>query len=84
MVIAKFRLPDTLSFFTERLFDDYWGIALNYLVALGTAEAIAVLKRGRERRFDKRRDADEFRECLDEAIEQAKQGTREWEDGRHI
>jgi len=84
MVIAKFRLPDTFSFFTERLFDDYWRIALDYLVAQGTPEALAVLERGRERTFDARREADEFRVWLDEAIEQAKQGSREWADGRHV
>ena len=84
MVIAKFRLPDTFSFFTERLFDDYWRIALDYLVAQGTPEALAVLGRGRERTFDARREADEFCEWLNEAIEQAKQGSREWADGRHI
>ena len=84
MVIAKFRLPDTFSFFTERLFDDYWRIALDYLVAQGTLEALAVLERGRERTFDAPREADEFCEWLDEAIEQAKQSSREWADGRHM
>jgi hypothetical protein len=84
MVIAKFRLPDTLSFFTERLFDDYWRIALDFLVAQGTSEALAALEHGRERRFDTQREADEFREWLDEAFGQAKQGSRPWADGRHI
>jgi succinate dehydrogenase flavin-adding protein (antitoxin of CptAB toxin-antitoxin module) len=84
MIIAKFRLPDTLSFFAERLFDDYWRIALDFLVAQGSPEAIAVLGSGRERRFAAQREADEFREWLDEAILQAKQGSPEWAGGRHI
>ena len=84
MVIAKFRLPDNLSFFAERLFDEYWRTALDYLVAQGSPEALAVLERGRERRFDTEREANEFREWLNEAITQAKEGSREWADGRYI
>ena len=69
-VIAAFRLPDTIPFFTERLFDAHWKAGLDFFVAQASPEALNALERARTRRFDSQRGTDEFRAWLEEAIAQ--------------
>ena len=71
-VIAEFRLPETIPFFAERLFDRHWKRALDFLVAQASPEALSALETARTRRFDSQRDRDEFRAWLDEAIAQVR------------
>jgi hypothetical protein len=75
-VIAEFRLPDTIPFFAERLFDSHWKAALDFLVAQASSEALSALERARTRRFDNQRETHEFRAWLDEAISQAQAAQR--------
>ena len=70
-VIAEFRLPETVPFFADRLFDDYWKTALDFLVGQHSPEAVAALEQARSRTFATQAETDEFREWLEEAIEQA-------------
>lgn len=70
-VVVEFRLPDTVPFFAERLFDGHWKAALNFLVAQASPEALKALERARTRRFDSQRETEEFRAWLEEAIAQA-------------
>jgi len=75
-VIAEFRLPDTVPFFAERLFDAHWKAGLDFFVAQASPEALNALERARARRFDSQRETDEFRAWLDEAISQAQAAQR--------
>jgi hypothetical protein len=70
-VIAEFRSPDTIPFFGDRLFDTHWKQALDFLVSQRSPQALSALQRARTRTFDTARETDEFREWLEEAIEQA-------------
>ncbi|HMG06360.1 MAG TPA: hypothetical protein VK581_12950 [Chthoniobacterales bacterium] len=70
-VIAEFRLPDTIPFFADRLFDAHWKAGLDFLVAQASPEALNALERARTRRFDSQREAEEFRVWLEEGITQA-------------
>jgi succinate dehydrogenase flavin-adding protein (antitoxin of CptAB toxin-antitoxin module) len=75
-VIAEFRSADTISFFTERLFDAHWKAALDFFVGQASPEALSVLERARPRRFDSQRETDQFRSWLEEAIAQAQAAQR--------
>ena len=70
-VIAEFRLPASVPFFAERLFDGHWKTALDFLVGQHSPEAVAALEHARSRRFVSQAETGEFREWLEEAIEQA-------------
>jgi hypothetical protein len=70
-VIAEFRLPDSIPFFAERLFDAHWKAGLDFFVAQASPEALKALERARTRRFDSQKETDEFRTWLEEAISQA-------------
>jgi hypothetical protein len=70
-VIAEFRSTDTIPFFADRLFDAHWKIALDFLASQRSSSAISALERARTRTFDTQRETDEFREWLEEGIEQA-------------
>jgi hypothetical protein len=70
-VIAEFRLPETVSFFAERLFDAHWKIAMDFLVLEHSPEAVAALRQARTRTFATQTETDEFRGWLDEAVGQA-------------
>lgn len=75
-VIAEFRLPETVPFFAERLFDSFWKAALDALVLQASPAAIAALERGRARTFDSQKRTADFRVRLEEAIEQAQEAKR--------
>jgi hypothetical protein len=75
-VIAEFRLPDTIPFFADRLFDAHWKAALDFFVAQASPQAVAALERARTRQFDSDRETDEFRAWLEEAITQAQEAQR--------
>jgi hypothetical protein len=69
-------MPETASFFSERLYDGFWKTALDCLVKLSTPAAVQAMERARERKFDSEKQSADFRSWLDEAIEQAKQDGR--------
>jgi hypothetical protein len=75
-VIAEFRSPDIILFFSERLFDTHWRPALDFFVAEASSQAVAALERARTRRFDSQQETDEFRAWLEEAITQAREAQR--------
>jgi hypothetical protein len=75
-VIAEFRLPNTVAFFSDRLFDEHWKTALDFFVAQASPQAVAALEHARIRRFDSQRETDEFRAWLEEAITQAHEAKR--------
>ncbi len=72
--IWQHRQLSVIPFLTEVLHDpepDIWKEALDGLVTLASPEAIEALRSARNRQFKKDKDAVEFREWIDEAIEQA-------------
>ena len=75
-VIAEFRLPDTIPFFAERLFDEHWKTALDFFVAQASPAAVSALERARTRRFASQQETDEFQAWLAEAIAQAQPAQR--------
>jgi hypothetical protein len=48
-VIGEFRLPETVPFFAQRLFDGFWKTALDALVMQASPGAVDALARARER-----------------------------------
>jgi hypothetical protein len=75
-VIAEFRLPDTVPFFAERLFDAHWKAGLDFCVAQASPDALNALEGARARTFDSQRETDDFRAWLEEAITQAHEAKR--------
>jgi hypothetical protein len=72
-VIGEFRLAETIPFFAERLYDEFWKSALDCLVMQASTEAVNALEHARARKFETKEQTDSFRIWLDEAIEQAKE-----------
>ncbi len=72
--IWQHRQQSVIPFLAEVLHDpepDIWKEALNGLVTLASPEAIEALRSARKRQFKHDKDAQEFREWLDEAIGQS-------------
>lgn len=72
--IWQHRQQSVIPFLEERLHDpepDIWKVALDGLVTLASRQAIEALRSDRKRQFPRERDAEVFRQWIDEAIEQA-------------
>jgi hypothetical protein len=72
--IWQHRQQSVIPFLAEILHDvepDVWKEALDGLATLATPQAIEILRSARKRQFSRDRDTEEFRACIDEAIEQA-------------
>lgn len=72
--IWQHRQESVIPFLAEILHDsepDVWKEALDGLVTLASPQAIEALRSARKRQFKHDKDAKEFREWIDEAIEQA-------------
>jgi hypothetical protein len=75
-VIWEYREPSVVPFLGEALLDSepcVWQEALNGLVTLVSPKALDVLRAARTREFPTRRETQEFREWLEEAIEQVEE-----------
>jgi hypothetical protein len=73
-VICEYREPSMMPFLREALSDTeprIWRQALNGLVAQASPAALEILRAARARHFLTQRETIEFREWLEEAIEQA-------------
>jgi len=78
-VIWEHRQQSCVEFLREALFDlesRVWREALNGLVTLASPAALEVLRAGRAREFPAQRKTDEFRQWLEEAIEQTEDEIR--------
>lgn len=76
-VIWEFREASVIPFLGEALLDSepcIWQEALNGLVTLASPAALDVLQAARTREFPTRRETEEFRKWLEEAIEQVEGG----------
>ena len=70
-VIWEHRQQSSISFLAEVLQEsDVWKEALNGLVTLASPVALEGLRSARNRQFSKKKETDEFREWLEEAITQ--------------
>ena len=77
--IWQHRQQSVIPFLAEVLHDpepDVWKEALDGLVTLASPKAIEALRSARNRPFKKAKDAEEFREWIDEAMEQARTGMK--------
>jgi hypothetical protein len=76
-IIWQRRDPSTITVLGEGLRDaspGVWKEALDGLVTIGGPESIAAIEAANRRSFDSERDRDQFREFLDEALEQLRFG----------
>lgn len=72
-VVWQYRQPSTISFLEEALRDtnpDVWRQALDGLVMLASPSALDALRSARARPFASQQEVDDFRQWIDEAIEQ--------------
>jgi hypothetical protein len=72
--IWQHRQQSVIPFLAEALHDpepDVWKEALDGLVTLASTQAVEALRSAKQRQFKHDKDAQEFREWIDEAIEQA-------------
>ena len=78
-VIWQYRDRSVIPFLGDALSDSeprVWRQALDGLVALASPDALDVLRRARNRKFCSQREAEEFHQWLEDAIEQAEQQAR--------
>lgn len=78
-VIWQHRQPSVIPFLGEALLDSeprVWREALDGLVALASPASLEALRAARTRHFSERRDTEEFRNWLEEAIEQTETAMR--------
>jgi len=78
-VIWEYREHSVIPFLAEALQDTeprIWRQALNGLVTLVSPAALEVLRAARARQLPTQRETEEFRRCLEEAIEQAETETQ--------
>ncbi len=75
-IIWNHRRPETVFFLGEALRDvssEVWKSALDGLVTLATSGALETLKSALTRSFANKKEADNFRKWVEEAIEQVKE-----------
>ena len=75
-IIWNHRRPETVSFLGQALRDpspEVWKNALDGLVTLATSGALETLKAGLARQFANKKEADNFRKWVEEAIEQVEE-----------